>query len=157
MENATIFVEVRQEGVVDRVLVTTNQEGHRVVKVKIRHVRKPVLGDKFACYMPDHEVFTVRGWKKIDELTKDDLVLTLDEYGGGTRYSHPSAIQSYDYSGKMYTISSDKVDLCVTPNHRMYVMKNKIFEILRADEIYGKKVTYSNLSEDFEFDGNNEN
>lgn len=48
MENASIFVEVRQEGIIDRVLVTTNQEGHRVVKVKIRHVRKPILGDKFA-------------------------------------------------------------------------------------------------------------
>ena len=47
-ENASSFVDVRQEGVVDRVLISTNQEGNRVVKVKIRQVRKPILGDKFS-------------------------------------------------------------------------------------------------------------
>lgn len=47
-ENASSFVDIRQEGVVDRVLISTNQEGNRVVKVKIRKVRKPVLGDKFS-------------------------------------------------------------------------------------------------------------
>jgi DNA-directed RNA polymerase beta subunit/intein/homing endonuclease len=47
-ENASSFVDIRQEGVVDRVLVSTNQEGNRIVKVKIRQVRKPILGDKFS-------------------------------------------------------------------------------------------------------------
>lgn len=48
VENASSFVEVKQEGIVDRVLVSTNAEGNQVVKVKIRQVRKPVMGDKFA-------------------------------------------------------------------------------------------------------------
>jgi DNA-directed RNA polymerase II subunit RPB2 len=48
IENASTFVGVGQEGIVDRVLVSTNPEGMRVVKVKLRQIRKPVMGDKFA-------------------------------------------------------------------------------------------------------------
>jgi DNA-directed RNA polymerase beta subunit/intein/homing endonuclease len=48
IENASSFVEVKQEGVVDKVLVSTNADGNRVVKVKIRQVRKPTIGDKYA-------------------------------------------------------------------------------------------------------------
>jgi len=43
-----LVIEVKQEGVIDRVLVSTNAENNRVVKVKIRQIRKPVMGDKFA-------------------------------------------------------------------------------------------------------------
>lgn len=48
VEDASTYVGVGMEGVVDRVLVSTNTEGKRVVKVKLRQVRKPVMGDKFA-------------------------------------------------------------------------------------------------------------
>jgi len=47
-EDVSSYVEVKQEGVIDRVLVSTNAENNRVVKVKIRQIRKPVMGDKFA-------------------------------------------------------------------------------------------------------------
>ena len=29
----------------------------------------------------------------------------------------------YDFDGDMYSVKSNKVDLFVTPNHRMYVAK----------------------------------
>lgn len=48
VENASTYVGVGQEGIVDRVLVSTNPEGMRVVKVKLRQIRKPMMGDKFA-------------------------------------------------------------------------------------------------------------
>ena len=150
-EDASITVELRQGGIVDRILVSTNPEGNRVVKVKTRQVRKPIPGDKFACYTPDHQVFTSRGWKSIASLTIDDYVLSL-ENGQGV-FVRPKEIQSYNYSGKIYQISSDKVELSVTPNHRMYVKVGEKFEILKAEEIYGKKVSYSNLYQEFPFNG----
>ena len=48
VENASTYVGVGQEGIIDRVLVSTNPEGMRVVKVKIRQIRKPIMGDKLA-------------------------------------------------------------------------------------------------------------
>jgi len=146
IEDVSSYVEVKQEGVIDRVLVSTNAENNRVVKVKIRQVRKPVMGDKFACYTPDHEVMTLsRGWVKIDELTLKDKVLTLKGW------ENPTNIQTYDYDGEMYSVQSENVDLCVTPNHRMYVKINEEYEILTAENIFGKSVTYKKLdSEVFE-------
>ena len=149
-EDASTIVEVKQSGVIDKVLVTTNADNNRVIKVKIRQVRKPVIGDKFACYTPDHEVMTNNGWKNITELTKEDKVLTLNGF------ETPTEIQTYDYDGKMYSVESDNVNLCVTPNHRMYVKLNEKYEIMRADEIYGKKVTYKNLDVEYSEEGNDE-
>ena len=37
-----------QLGIVDKTFITDNEEGERIAKVKIRHVRIPNLGDKFA-------------------------------------------------------------------------------------------------------------
>lgn len=48
VENASVFAGVGEEGIVERVLVTPNAENMLVVKVKIRTVREPIIGDKFA-------------------------------------------------------------------------------------------------------------
>lgn len=47
-QNASIFVGLSEEGIVDRVLKTTTEEGWLTIKVRIRQVRKPEIGDKFA-------------------------------------------------------------------------------------------------------------
>lgn len=48
IEYANTIVGLGEGGIVDRVLVSTNAENVTVVKVKIRQVRDPVIGDKFA-------------------------------------------------------------------------------------------------------------
>jgi len=43
-----VVAGIGEEGVVDAILVTTNAQGMKMVKVKIRQYREPVVGDKFA-------------------------------------------------------------------------------------------------------------
>lgn len=47
-QNATIFVGLSEEGIVDRVLRTTTDDGSSTIKVRIRQVRNVLVGDKFA-------------------------------------------------------------------------------------------------------------
>ena len=47
-ENASMYIGLSEEGIVDRVLKTTTDEGMLTIKVRIRQVRTPIVGDKFA-------------------------------------------------------------------------------------------------------------
>ena len=48
VEHSNTTIGLGEEGVVDRVLRTSNPEGVPLVKVKVRQIRVPVMGDKFA-------------------------------------------------------------------------------------------------------------
>lgn len=48
VEYANTTVGIGEEGVVENVLVSTNAKERRVVRIKIRQVRDPQIGDKFA-------------------------------------------------------------------------------------------------------------
>jgi DNA-directed RNA polymerase II subunit RPB2 len=90
----------------------------------------------------DHEVLTYDGWKFYDQLKMTDKIATLKN--GKLVYEEPTELIYYpDFSGQLYSIKSDQIDLIVTTNHRMYVSENGIdFELIKADEIIGKKVQY---------------
>lgn len=145
IEDASVYVERGGEGIVDRVIPpTTLPNGDVVVKVMVRDIRPPVEGDKFACLTPEHQVLTSnRGWIGIADLTTEDSVATLnsDEH---LEYQKPSDVHSYDYSGKMYSLSSQQVDLITTPRHRMWVKKENRtnYEFVNAEDVVGDNVLY---------------
>lgn len=134
-----------EEGFIDRVIETVTPNGYKMVKVVIRNQRIPEVGDKFACYDSKTEVLTENGWKFINIINKNDKVACLVNKKR-LEYHKPTEVQSYDYKGKMYSVESDKVSLCVTPNHRMYTgnCHRKNYNIQRADAIYGKMRSYQN-------------
>lgn len=120
-ENTSVYIGLSEDGIVERVLVTKNEEGMDTVKVRLRQVRSPEAGDKF-CLTPDHEVLTRdRGWIPIAELTKSNFVATLED--GKLVYQQPQEVVAFQHTGEIYHVQSPDVELSVTPDHRMYLKK----------------------------------
>ena len=72
------------------------------------------------CYSDDTSILTPNGWKLFKDLTDNDLVAqVLDD--GTYEFTKPLKKQVYDYNGNMYhfTDSKGKLDILVTPDHRM--------------------------------------
>jgi DNA-directed RNA polymerase beta subunit len=141
--DASVVIDSGEEGTIDRVIVTITPNGYKLVKVIIRVYRSPTIGDKLACYDTETEVLTTNGWISIKDITVEHKVACLIK-DTELEYHNPVKIQNYDYKGKMYHVKTDKIDLLVTPNHRMYVGNSigKDFKMERADEIYGKTSSY---------------
>jgi len=139
----SLILKKGEGGYIDKIFQSTTPNGYKLVKVVIRKIRIPEIGDKFACYHPDTEILTDGGWKNITKLTKNDTVATLVKDNTLT-YIHPTEIQEYDYEGYMYEVMNNHINLCVTPNHRMYVSNEnaKTFIIPQARDIYNKVSTY---------------
>lgn len=146
----SVIIQHGEEGIIDRVHVMITPNGYKLVKIVIRVIREPILGDKLACYDPETDILTDRGWISVSQITKEYKVACLVD-DRKLEYHYPTEIQSYDYEGKMYVVDSDKVNLKVTPNHRMYVGdgNKKNFSMKRADEIYGKICSYKNNTEEY--------
>lgn len=47
-KDASVSMRPHETGIVDRVMLSTNKDGQRMVKVRVRSVRFPQVGDKFA-------------------------------------------------------------------------------------------------------------
>ena len=75
-----------------------------------------------ACYDDQTDILTASGWKRFEDLAKEDKVAQYHE-DGSLSFVKPSHIHRGSYHGDMiqfYTDSStSRIDLLVTPNHRM--------------------------------------
>jgi DNA-directed RNA polymerase II subunit RPB2 len=140
-----------EKGYVDKIYKNRNGEGYSFVKIRMRQDRIPEIGDKFSCYSDDTDVLTARGWIRFPELTMEDQVATLMEDEKTMQYTKPLEVMSYDYTGNMYSIQSNQVDLMVTPNHRMYVgnRNGEKFGFQLAEDVYGKRLCYKKNVESY--------
>ena len=146
-DNSMIYKSIIP-GAVDKVITGLNNDGYPIIKIRIRSERIPEVGDKFSCYDDKTEVLTDKGWIKFEKLTKEHQVATLVD-GKKLVYENPSKIQTYDYDGEMYYVHSEQVNLCVTPNHKMWVAsrgtnggKTKNYKLEKAEDIIGLRRFY---------------
>jgi DNA-directed RNA polymerase II subunit RPB2 len=147
--DSSVVIQPGEEGIIDRVHITTTPNGYKLVKVVIRVMRSPTLGDKLACYDGETQVATTMGWVPISEVTREHEVASL--VSGELVYVKPTDIQEYDHEGNVYHVSNNTVDLKVTPNHRMYVSQNgEEHRMYRADELVSKVAVYKNTVEKWE-------
>jgi len=154
-KNGEIYKDISKDikkteyGTVDKVLNgkthgLTNADGETLAKVRVTHLRKPIIGDKFACLTSCHDVLCSDGWKSVDKVTIHDKVATLDPTTNTFSYEHPTNTMVYDHKGDMYEVKSQQVDLFTTLCHKMYVCKRdqKKYELIQAEDILNKRVNY---------------
>lgn len=96
------------------------------------------------CYSSDTSILTPNGWKLFTDLTDDDLVAQVKD-DGSYEFIKPLKIINQEYSGPMQYFQDHhgKVDLIVTPNHRMILEQgsklsgNWVERVIEAEKIGG--------------------
>ena len=99
------------------------------------------------CFDSKTEVLTLRGWKKYNELDYSDKIATLNKETKTIEYHNITRIISYTYQAKMLNLQTRQVDVCVTPDHNMYIAKkdgkgNKKFRFCKPQDIFNKKCCF---------------
>lgn len=106
------------------------------------------------CYDEETEVLTSDGWIPWPKVTGEETFGTLNPETGHLEYQEATEYFCREYSGPMYEIRSEQVDLLVTPNHRMWVQKvdtqaarrkEEPFKIHLAKDVLHKRVRYQKV------------
>jgi len=74
------------------------------------------------CFSEDTEILTKNGWKFFSQLKMGQEIATLNKEGY-IEYHKPTDFIKEKYIGELIHFSNYKIDLLVTPNHKMYVKK----------------------------------
>jgi len=84
----------------------------------------------YDCYVADTEFLTAAGWKLFDQIVDEDKLATV--YIGPKLIEHKPFTVEYQvpterfngtFSGNLYNLVGNHVDVSVTPNHKMLVKK----------------------------------
>ena len=142
-EDQSKMYKTVEETYIDKNYIDRNGDGYSFAKVRLRALRKPVIGDKF-CALPTQQVLTDKGWVEIKDIDiRAHKVATLD-VNGNMCYEAPVAKYEYDHDDKMYYIKNKQVHLVCTLNHKLYVKRRsgKQYELIEAQEVMGKPVRF---------------
>ena len=137
-----------EETYIDKNYTGRNGDGYNFAKVRVRILRKPVLGDKF-CALPTQQVLTDKGWVEIQHV--DPLihrVCSLDT-AGKMCYEYPSAKFEYDHDSidgedePLYSFQNKQVEFVCTHNHKLYIERRRKnpqgYELVEAQTILEEK------------------
>ena len=145
-EDQSKVFRTTEETYVDKNITGRNGEGYNFAKVRTRTFRPPVIGDKFACALPTQQVLTDCGWVPFAHLDPEQhKVATLDKRGN-LAYEFPTEKFEYDYDGLMYSVATEDIEICCTPNHQLYCRDSNepssgpAFGFMQASTVFGTAV-----------------
>ena len=98
------------------------------------------------CFDKETEILTKNGWKNIGDCTLDDYCLSREPNTSKLEWVKVVNLISYHYNGKMYKYNGKNIDLCVTPNHRMFVSKSHTRKYIYNDEFIKAEDLYKTPS-----------
>lgn len=143
-EDKSKSIRTFEDTYVDKNYIGRNGEGYSLAKTRLRILRKPVLGDKFACVLPTQEILTNYGWLQIKNIDINiHKVVTIDK-NGNLLYENPINKFEYEHDGYMYSIKNKQVNLICTLNHRLWVKKpyQKNYIFMSAKKAIGKLLCF---------------
>ena len=73
------------------------------------------------CHDEQTECLTKVGWKRYEELTLEDDIATFNISNGLLEYQKPEEIYIFPHKGDLVHFKKNRIDVMVTPNHRMLV------------------------------------
>lgn len=73
-----------------------------------------------ACYDSETEVLTERGWKRYFDVQPGERIAEYDGERNVIRFAEPVRSYVYPYQGPMVHFQNCKMDIMVTPDHRMW-------------------------------------
>lgn len=100
-------------------------------------INQSLLNGEMSCHDDETLTLTDNGFKKYMEIDENDKIACFNPENNKIEYHPYYEKLVYDYEGEMYHFQTDKIDIKVTPNHRMYTRRRgkDNFEIIEAENI----------------------
>lgn len=98
-----------------------------------------IEGISRACYDKDTEVYTDQGWKYFKNLNGSEKILSRNQ-DGTSIFEKPLNYIRYHFKGQMHKYKSQNIDLCITPNHKIFMKKydtrtEQQYELIASEDI----------------------
>ena len=137
-QNAEVIVNFAAESHNDRAIVDPEraiQANFHGVCVLLEAARKH-KHERFhqvSCYDEQTRALTKDGFKNYWEIVPGDRVLSLNPDTGLIEEKEVEKVIVQDYQGEMIRFKSSRIDLLVTPNHRMFYVTPSAPDTIRMD------------------------
>ncbi len=96
----------------------------------IEQKKQPIYGFWDYCVDEKTEALTKRGWLHGNEITEDDIILSVDQQGNLQWSKIKSIYRNPNYDGLMFKLSAYRaIDALVTPGHKFMLEDNTLKEI----------------------------
>ncbi len=95
-------------------------------------------------FPPMVDVLTLNGWKSINDITMEDLVVQLNPDNETFEYVNPLHISKCHYNGYIYKIESPHIEFLTTPDNKMYIkfFSDSNYQLIQAKDCVGKGIHY---------------
>lgn len=96
------------------------------------------------CYDDKTEILTTEGWKYFNDLTQNSVIANYNKSLGSIEYHKVEGQQKYPYTGMLHRYVGRRLDLLVTPEHKMlYQTHGNGERIKTSEELFNSVGSYT--------------